>query len=69
MKNRILMLIALTLLALGLCACARADVVFSEVMASTATFVGERHDDWVELHNTGRQSRVPFRLVPEQRSL
>ena len=37
MKNRILMLIALTLLALGLCACARADVVFSEVMASTAT--------------------------------
>ena len=53
MKNRILMLIALTLLALGLCACARADVVFSEVMASTATFVGQRHDDWVELHNTG----------------
>ena len=41
------------LLALGLCACARADVVFSEVMASTATFVGQRHDDWVELHNTG----------------
>ena len=53
MKNRILMLLALTLLALGLCACARADVVFSEVMASIATFVGERHDDWAELHNTG----------------
>lgn len=38
-------------LALG-CA-AQADVEFTEVMASTATFVGERHDDWVELHNTG----------------
>ena len=35
-------LAAASLLALGLCACARADVVFSEVMASTATFVGQK---------------------------
>ena len=49
-------LILAFLLTLALCACAQADVVFSEVMASTAAFVGERHDDWVELHNTGDKS-------------
>ncbi len=43
------------LLILLLCACAQADIEFTEVMASTATFVGERHDDWVELHNSGDQ--------------
>lgn len=35
------------------CAFACADVVFSEVMASHAIYQNGRHDDWVELHNTG----------------
>ena len=34
-------------------ACARADVIINEVMASNAVFINGRHDDWVELHNTG----------------
>ena len=36
--------------------CAQAEVEITEVMASSATFIGGRHDDWVELHNTeGKQ--------------
>ena len=49
-------LVCAFLLILLLCACAQADIEFTEVMASTATFVGERHDDWVELHNSGDQA-------------
>lgn len=41
----------LTLLALT--ACARADVIISEVMTSNAVFINGRHDDWVELYNNG----------------
>ena len=45
----------LFVLALTLClfACAHADVIINEAMASTATFVNGRHDDWIELRNTG----------------
>ena len=31
---------------------AQADVIINEAMASTATFVSGRHDDWIELRNT-----------------
>lgn len=31
---------------------ANADVIINEAMASTATFVSGRHDDWIELRNT-----------------
>lgn len=42
------------LLWIALAACAaRADVVINEAMASSAIFVNGRHDDWVELRNTG----------------
>ena len=43
---------ALLLALVCLLACAQADVVINEAMASTATFVSGRHDDWIELYNT-----------------
>lgn len=42
---------ALTLLCLTVCG-AKADVVINEALASSATFINGRHDDWVELYNT-----------------
>ncbi len=45
------LLFILTLI-LCLAACAQADVIINEAMASTATFVSGRHDDWIELRNT-----------------
>lgn len=47
-KLTVFFLFLLLLLAAG----ARADVIINEAMTSTATFVGGRHDDWVELYNT-----------------
>ena len=44
--------VSLLLAALCLFACAQAEVIINEAMASTATFVSGRHDDWVELYNT-----------------
>ena len=41
------------LILLCMTVCARADVIINEVMASNAVFINGRHDDWVELHNTG----------------
>ena len=46
------LLFALLLALLCLAAAAQADVVINEAMASTATFVSGRHDDWIELYNT-----------------
>ena len=37
---------------LCLFSCAHAEVIINEAMASTATFVSGRHDDWIELLNT-----------------
>lgn len=54
MKSVRMIVFLLAVLALAsLYACASADVVFSEVLSSSAFFNNGRHDDWVELHNTG----------------
>lgn len=51
-KLRFLLAFLLVGLLFSLGGGAQADVIFNEVMASTAVFVSGRHDDWVELHNT-----------------
>ena len=51
-RLNVLLFLLASLLLTAVCAGAAAEVVFSEVLASSAYFVNERHDDWVELHNT-----------------
>ena len=53
--KRILPLLLLLLLLLS-AAAVRADVLISEVMASNGTYTGGHSYDWIELHNTGKQS-------------
>ncbi|MBQ9196560.1 MAG: CotH kinase family protein [Clostridia bacterium] len=50
MKKKLVFALLLALWCLA--AAARAEVIINEAMASTATFVSGRHDDWVELYNT-----------------
>ena len=52
MKKLYLIPLLMLVLLGSLWAGAQADVVINEVMASSATFISGRHDDWVELHNT-----------------
>lgn len=54
-STRALIFLLLALSLVSVCAAASADVVFSEVLSSSAYFENGRHDDWVELHNTDSQ--------------
>lgn len=57
---RSLILLLAFLAAAAACTAAAAEVVFSEMLASSAYFNNGRHDDWVELHNTG-SGQVPMK--------
>lgn len=51
MKRWLVLILAAAALCWIACA-ASAEIIFSEVMASSAVFENGRHDDWIELHNT-----------------
>ncbi len=56
MKKEIRIFLAAALLGLLGCACAKADIIISEVMASNGYFEDGHAWDWVELYNDGKSA-------------